>query len=233
MARILGRLPHDVVVVARSDGARARIIGDDGRRGGGILDCDALRDMALRAEADDSKFDARRSRVGAGSSGEVHERVTRAFGCWVVVSGTLSSWSMRVANPSGCAQTLGRVGAVGVVVPQHGLLVSRLRNAAEGLSIGQRVRSIVAAACWSAGSDAGAAGKDEAGKSSLRHDRIITPEAEYDPTMQTLWVPGEVEIGHVRLERDGTIVEDRCAGWGVDRAIRAAANLESRRNQDY
>ncbi len=39
-------------------------------------------------------------------------------------------------------------------------------------------------------------------------------------------VPGEVEIGHVRLERDGTIVEDRCSGWGVDRAIRAevAAN---------
>ncbi|MEQ1859075.1 MAG: ROK family protein [Chthoniobacteraceae bacterium] len=32
--------------------------------------------------------------------------------------------------------------------------------------------------------------------------------------------PGEVEIGHVRLERDGTIVEDRCSGWGVDRAIR-------------
>lgn len=41
--------------------------------------------------------------------------------------------------------------------------------------------------------------------------------------------PGEVEIGHVRLERDGTIVEDRCAGWGVDRAIRAevAANPET------
>lgn len=34
--------------------------------------------------------------------------------------------------------------------------------------------------------------------------------------------PGEMEIGHVRLNRDGTIVEDRCAGWGVDRAIRAA-----------
>ncbi len=32
--------------------------------------------------------------------------------------------------------------------------------------------------------------------------------------------PGEVEIGHLRLERDGTIVEDRCSGWGVDRRIR-------------
>ena len=31
--------------------------------------------------------------------------------------------------------------------------------------------------------------------------------------------PGEMEIGHVRLERDGTIVETRCAGWSVDRVI--------------
>jgi len=31
--------------------------------------------------------------------------------------------------------------------------------------------------------------------------------------------PGEVEIGHVRLDRDGTIVEDRCSGWGIDRRI--------------
>jgi glucokinase len=35
-------------------------------------------------------------------------------------------------------------------------------------------------------------------------------------------LPGEMEIGHVRLERDGTIVEDRCSGWAVDRAVRAA-----------
>lgn len=43
-------------------------------------------------------------------------------------------------------------------------------------------------------------------------------------------IPGEVEIGHVRLERDGTIVEDRCSGWGLDRAIRAevAARPETR-----
>lgn len=32
--------------------------------------------------------------------------------------------------------------------------------------------------------------------------------------------PGEVEIGHVRLDRAGTTVESRCAGWSVDRKIR-------------
>jgi glucokinase len=32
--------------------------------------------------------------------------------------------------------------------------------------------------------------------------------------------PGEAEIGHVRLDREGTIVEARCAGWAVDRRIR-------------
>jgi glucokinase len=32
--------------------------------------------------------------------------------------------------------------------------------------------------------------------------------------------PGEVEIGHLRLDRDGTIVEDRCSGWAVDKRIR-------------
>jgi glucokinase len=34
--------------------------------------------------------------------------------------------------------------------------------------------------------------------------------------------PGEVEVGHLRLDNDGTTVEDRCSGWAVDRAIRAA-----------
>jgi glucokinase len=34
--------------------------------------------------------------------------------------------------------------------------------------------------------------------------------------------PGEAEIGHVRLDRTGTIVEDRCSGWAVDRRIREA-----------
>ena len=33
--------------------------------------------------------------------------------------------------------------------------------------------------------------------------------------------PGEVEVGHLRLDRDGTIVEDRCAGWSVDRRIQS------------
>jgi glucokinase len=34
-------------------------------------------------------------------------------------------------------------------------------------------------------------------------------------------VPGEVEFGHLRLDRDGTTVESRCSGWAVDRRIRA------------
>ena len=38
--------------------------------------------------------------------------------------------------------------------------------------------------------------------------------------------PGEMEIGQVRLDRDGTIVEDRCSGWAVDRAVRAAIEKE-------
>jgi glucokinase len=32
--------------------------------------------------------------------------------------------------------------------------------------------------------------------------------------------PGESEIGHLRLDREGTIVEHRCSGWAVDRKIR-------------
>jgi glucokinase len=32
--------------------------------------------------------------------------------------------------------------------------------------------------------------------------------------------PGESELGHVRLERGGTIVEARCSGWAVDARIR-------------
>ena len=32
--------------------------------------------------------------------------------------------------------------------------------------------------------------------------------------------PGEAEIGHVRLDRNGTIVENRCSGWAADRRIR-------------
>jgi glucokinase len=32
--------------------------------------------------------------------------------------------------------------------------------------------------------------------------------------------PGEMEFGHLRLERGGTIVEAKCSGWAVDRKIR-------------
>jgi len=32
--------------------------------------------------------------------------------------------------------------------------------------------------------------------------------------------PGEAEIGHVRLDQAGTIVEARCSGWAVDARIR-------------
>jgi glucokinase len=38
--------------------------------------------------------------------------------------------------------------------------------------------------------------------------------------------PGEAEIGHVRLDRNGTIVESRCSGWAVDRRIRALKDRE-------
>jgi glucokinase len=34
--------------------------------------------------------------------------------------------------------------------------------------------------------------------------------------------PGEVEVGHLRLDADGTTVEDRCSGWAIDHAIRKA-----------
>ncbi len=45
--------------------------------------------------------------------------------------------------------------------------------------------------------------------------------------------PGEAEIGHVRLDRQGTTVESRCSGWAVDAKIRQlkksnAASLLSR-----
>ncbi|MBM3846274.1 MAG: ROK family protein [Verrucomicrobia bacterium] len=32
--------------------------------------------------------------------------------------------------------------------------------------------------------------------------------------------PGESEIGHLRLDRTGMVVEQRCSGWAVDRRIR-------------
>lgn len=39
-------------------------------------------------------------------------------------------------------------------------------------------------------------------------------------------VPGEAEIGHVRLDRAGTTVESRCSGWAVDARIRESAKVE-------
>ena len=39
-------------------------------------------------------------------------------------------------------------------------------------------------------------------------------------------MPGEAELGHVRLDRQGTTVESRCSGWAVDARIRALNTLE-------
>jgi len=38
--------------------------------------------------------------------------------------------------------------------------------------------------------------------------------------------PGEAEIGHIRLDRSGTIVEAKCSGWAVDAKIRALKTTE-------
>ena len=38
--------------------------------------------------------------------------------------------------------------------------------------------------------------------------------------------PGESEIGHVRLDRGGTILESRCSGWAVDARIRELKKKE-------
>jgi len=39
-------------------------------------------------------------------------------------------------------------------------------------------------------------------------------------------VPGESEIGHIRLDRAGTTVESRCSGWAVDTRIRDSQSIE-------
>lgn len=41
-------------------------------------------------------------------------------------------------------------------------------------------------------------------------------------------IPGEAEIGHVRLERSGTTVESRCSGWAVDARIRELIRQQPR-----
>lgn len=37
--------------------------------------------------------------------------------------------------------------------------------------------------------------------------------------------PGESEIGHVRLDKSGVLVEQRCSGWAVDQKIREAIRM--------
>jgi glucokinase len=39
--------------------------------------------------------------------------------------------------------------------------------------------------------------------------------------------PGEVEFGHLQLDRSGAIVESRCSGWAVDRRIRDLVTAHS------
>lgn len=39
-------------------------------------------------------------------------------------------------------------------------------------------------------------------------------------------VPGEVEVGHLRLDRNGTSLESCCSGWAVDKRIRDAIQQE-------
>ncbi len=39
-------------------------------------------------------------------------------------------------------------------------------------------------------------------------------------------IPGEAEIGHIRLNKEGVIVENRCSGWAVDQRIRGAIAAE-------
>ena len=39
-------------------------------------------------------------------------------------------------------------------------------------------------------------------------------------------IPGEAEIGHIRLDKSGAIVEKRCSGWAVDQRIRTAVAAE-------
>jgi glucokinase len=41
-------------------------------------------------------------------------------------------------------------------------------------------------------------------------------------------LPGESEIGHVRLDRSGTTVESQCSGWAVDAKIRSLVKAEPR-----
>lgn len=44
-------------------------------------------------------------------------------------------------------------------------------------------------------------------------------------------VPGESEIGHIRLDKAGRIVEQSCSGWAVDQKIRNAVDENSKLKQ--
>jgi glucokinase len=44
-------------------------------------------------------------------------------------------------------------------------------------------------------------------------------------------IPGESEIGHIRLDKQGRIVEQSCSGWAVDRKIREAVDQNSKLKQ--
>ena len=39
-------------------------------------------------------------------------------------------------------------------------------------------------------------------------------------------IPGEAEIGHVRLDKSGVTVEQRCSGWAIDKRIREAIAIQ-------
>ncbi len=39
-------------------------------------------------------------------------------------------------------------------------------------------------------------------------------------------LPGETEVGHLRLDRTGTTLESRCSGWAVDKRIREAVGQQ-------
>ena len=45
--------------------------------------------------------------------------------------------------------------------------------------------------------------------------------------------PGEAEIGHLRLDRAGTVVESRCSGWAVDAKIRSLPQLSTLNPQPF
>ncbi|MDQ3845168.1 MAG: ROK family protein, partial [Bacteroidota bacterium] len=34
-------------------------------------------------------------------------------------------------------------------------------------------------------------------------------------------IPGEVEVGHLRMDKGGQILEDRCSGWAVNKKVKA------------